>query len=144
MANHLVLTGATNVAPARIDLTGVDALYANTDYIKIVRLDMDDGNNWDLTAVDTVVWSFFLKVRPDDADADAVATGVYLVADSTFDGTDSILAFQFTDISLTPANAGMLFFSAMVTLTEGGVSTRVPVLYGTAELREFSATAAAS
>lgn len=142
-----ILDGLVSVAPARLDLIGDEALYANTDYVKQVTLNITGGDNWDLTTTTNPgigwTWLFLLKRRPSDADADAVAVGEYHGADSTIATDSTIIAFQFNDIDLKPSDAGELWFSATLIVTTAN-NIRIPVLYGKAELREFSATAAAS
>ncbi len=136
--------GLDSIAPARLDLRGDDSLYVNTDYVKLVTLEISAGAKWDIDTNYTggagLTWLILLKKNRSDADADAVSTGSFLAGDSTITSLETTIAFLFPDTDLQPSDVGDLWWSMTLILPSSLV--RIPVIHGTVDLREFSATSA--
>lgn len=118
-------------APARLDLVASIALYVNTDYALQVHAQDSETVPGDIDMTGILDIEAYLKERPDDADADAVAALSGWGWDTQDEGK---FWFTFPRDSLEAEHAGSLYFSLRV--YDGAYW--LPFYWGAAELREMS------
>ena len=120
------------IVPGRVDFIGDEAMWVNSTYFLQVAL--NDGAtptpaDHDLTPY--VEFAAWVKKSPDDADADAVAIGTFVV-ESAVDG-EGYVRYEAED--LTQEHVGQLWHS-LHGRTASGIW--LPLMWGLAELKPMA------
>jgi len=118
------------VAPATVDLILDDAIYANSDYTIDIVFKTSEGPDvfWNIsTATDIVP---VIKKNRDDEDADAIATGAYVITD----GANGAVTITFLHTDITKDDVGQAWWSVHV--LENG--THIPAIEGRVDIKPMA------